>query len=253
VCGILVRGAEDFVYKGDCVVAATFPLNTPGEGVCRASAWRDFIPTNKLARLRNVDGGVGVPPTAPALPPAPDRGACRRGLEDFLCNAFASDELRRIVRYNLLLDPLTNAVSWKDSLRSVAAQMVERLEELGLIGGDFFRILKAERPMRVAEIEKIEADCAGPRPAKAEPPAAIATPPVIAIDRRTVYRALNQLAPGDFNVLLDTEVDQQARLAVGGRAGQSEASLILINHYDVPYRGLNQLANAIRAVAPEVI
>ena len=251
VCGILVRGAEDFVWKGECLVAATFPLNTPGESVCRASAWRNFIPSNKLTRLRNVDGGEGV--AAATSAPAPVRGACRRGLEDFLCSAFASEELRRMARHNLFLDPLVNAVNWNASLGSVAAQMVELLEERGLIGGDLFRILKAARPMRVAEIEKIEADCAGAKPGRAEPPAATAPPPVTAIDRRKVYQALIQLAPNDFNVMLDTEVDQQARLDVGGRAGQREAARILLNHYDVPYRGLDQLVSAIRAVAPGVI
>ena len=54
VCGILVRGEEDFIQVGDCFVAATFPLDRAGEHVCRASIWKGELFTNKLEGIANV-------------------------------------------------------------------------------------------------------------------------------------------------------------------------------------------------------
>ena len=58
VCGILVRGETDFVQLGDCVVAATFPLNKAGEEVCRASVWKDKLVGNKLQGIADINGNL---------------------------------------------------------------------------------------------------------------------------------------------------------------------------------------------------
>jgi hypothetical protein len=252
VCGILVRGAKDFVQKGNCIVAATFPLNKAGESVCRVSVWGGLIPADKLSRLSDVASPGPQPGKRVA-----DKGACRRKIESFLSTAFTTEELRRLVRYNLILDPLIKAVNWNGALADVATQMVESLERENLLGGDFFGILKAERPRRLAEIEEIERDCAGRKQARAKsvaraaPAKKKAAKP--AISRRTVYQALLNLSPEEFNVLLDVELDQQARLAVSRQAGQSEMARDLITHFDVSHRGLKELAKAIRGVAPKIV
>lgn len=52
VCGILVRGAKDFVMQGDCRVATRFPLTKSGEEVCGSSVWGELIlEKGKLDRL----------------------------------------------------------------------------------------------------------------------------------------------------------------------------------------------------------
>src|SRR5262249_2679759 len=89
----------------------------------------------------------------------PDQASCRRALETFLCDAFSPAELRQLVRYNLVLEPLTNAVTWCGSLAAVAQEVVQVLEAHGLIGTDLFVILKSERPRRAAEVEAIEKEC----------------------------------------------------------------------------------------------
>ena len=50
VRGILVRGARDFVRRGGCFVATTFPLTQGGEEVCKAAVWADKVPTKGFAR-----------------------------------------------------------------------------------------------------------------------------------------------------------------------------------------------------------
>jgi hypothetical protein len=146
VCGILVRGEQDFVVKGDCVVAVTFPLGKAGEAVCRSSIWSNEISNDKLSKLADIIGG----PAAPALL---DPGTRRQNLAAFLCSAFSEDELRRLARHNHLLEPLVSGVSWKGAKRDVADAMVELLEDRKLIGNDFFRLLTGERPRRDSEIE----------------------------------------------------------------------------------------------------
>jgi hypothetical protein len=255
VCGILVRGAPDFVVKGNCVVATTFPLNTAGESVCRASVWRGSVPIDKLSRLIDVSASG-----TPTSDDKPVHRAFREVLESFLCSAFSLNQLRRLVRYNLVLEPLINEVNWNGSLSAIAQEIVEFLEHHALIGDDFFNILEAERPRRAAEVEKIRSACAARKHVAAAPAAPARVAPKRArrshkrpIDRRTVYEALLALSPLDFNVLIDVQVDQEARLVVGSRGGQSEMALALIAHYDVPYRGLDRLAEAIRRVVPRLI
>ena len=154
VCGILVGGAPDFVKKGDCVVATTFPLNESGEAVCRASIWRDSISKDKLSRLIEASGGGQY-----SAQRDPIGRTYRVALEEFLRSAFSIDELRRLVRYNLVLETIGDDVKWDASLTVVAAQIVEALEERSLLEHDFFEILKAERPRRVAEVESLRVAC----------------------------------------------------------------------------------------------
>jgi len=132
--------------------------------------------------------------------------------------------------------------------------VVETLEQRGLLGQDFFEILKSERPRRVDEVESL-------RVAYAQKSGAPSTPktekellsPGASMDRSAVYKALVGLSPGDFKILFEIGVDPEARLIASSHTGQSQMALALISHYDVPYRGLDKLVNAIREVTTNLI
>ncbi len=54
VAGILVRGAPDFIWKGDCRVATSFPLTQSGESACKAGIWKKHITTDKFSGVQDV-------------------------------------------------------------------------------------------------------------------------------------------------------------------------------------------------------
>jgi len=66
VCGILVRGKHDFIWQGDCKVAASFPLHEAGEQSCKVSVWSGLL-GNKLTNLREARGHAGADPPERSL------------------------------------------------------------------------------------------------------------------------------------------------------------------------------------------
>lgn len=81
------------------------------------------------------------------------------------------------------------------------------------------------------------------------PDAKGAAPP---FDRDAAYRLLSGLPSGDFEIVMNN-VTPEARQAVRSRAAPSSMAIDLVNHYDVHYRGLHQLAAAIRKGLPEAL
>jgi hypothetical protein len=69
VCGILVRGKEDFVQVGDCYVAAEFPLNSAGEEVCPTSIWSSSIRIERGVQTSEISGKSAVPEPITISPP----------------------------------------------------------------------------------------------------------------------------------------------------------------------------------------
>ena len=268
VCGILVRGAQDFVQKGDCFVATEFPLHSAGESVCRTSVWKDLLPS--AGRLGSQDEAVGDTKDIGGKSASSNGSLFLNKLVSFLSSAFSASELRRLSRFNLHLENLTHAVAWDRSLRDVVEQVVDELQKHGLIGEDFFRILSSERPGRIEEVRALEelfkgtskqtpagrqADSSATRKAVLDARAASESKDRSGdkFDRADVFEALMGLSAGDFDKLMLIYIEQDARLLVGSRAGQQEAALSLINHYDVGHRGLKSLVEAIRKVAKEII
>jgi hypothetical protein len=152
VCGILVRGAPDFVYKGDCVVATEFPLEQAGESVCRASVWHPAMETSKLSRLAEASSGA-----ASSARPASAPVNKRVRLEDFLLAAFSTNDLKRLAWNYPLLEPVYHRVAWDAAPVKVVTEMIEALEQKNLISRDFFMLLASERPHRAKEIEQLRA------------------------------------------------------------------------------------------------
>ncbi|MEZ4338606.1 MAG: hypothetical protein R3B82_18445 [Sandaracinaceae bacterium] len=79
VCGILVRGARDFVKRPEgCYVATTFPLEGGGEAVTRVSEWAGAVKQIKTQRIADVASiSAPVPRTGDSRWPWPRREATR--------------------------------------------------------------------------------------------------------------------------------------------------------------------------------
>lgn len=219
------------------------------------------VPNPDLQKEKNT-----MPDETPSVVPqtkTPDRAAARRALAGFLESAFTSNDLKRLVHFNSPFDTIINSISWDNPLGRVVQDMIAALEERDLIGPEFFEILKAERPRRASEIERVitayggqsaSSDSTSGSSQSATSSVSTVSPTATPqFTRSTVYKVLMGMAPEDFNTLVTIFIAEDARQAVRGLSGHSTIAQALINHYDVPYRGLAQLAECIREVVPDVI
>ncbi|MCA9604944.1 MAG: trypsin-like peptidase domain-containing protein, partial [Myxococcales bacterium] len=100
VCGILVRGARDFVKRPEgCYVATTFPLEGGGEAVTRVSEWAGAVKQIKTQGIADVASiSAPVPRTGTADGPWPRREATRSidraRLKRFLEEHFTAKEMQ---------------------------------------------------------------------------------------------------------------------------------------------------------------
>lgn len=271
VCGILVRGAEDFVKMGDCYVATKFPLHLAGEAVCRSTIWSKFISIQgKLANLAdaNAEKDVVNATRGPEKPhqPTGSMATFRRELAKYLCSAYQVSDLRRLIRFNVRLESLDAQINWNSGLSTIVDQLIHAMESHGLIDDDLFRLLESDRPMRAKEVSNVRqlqlfnddeeshdterlSPSGGPpsdEPPSDEPPSD--GPPT----RESVWELLVSLSEQDFDLLVNIHIDASARQIIANRSGRQTISIGLINHYDVPYRGLPQLVDFIKKVAPNL-
>jgi hypothetical protein len=147
VCGILVRGAQDFVWQGNCRVAATFPLLQGGEDVCRATVWAERYTKDKLRSLSE-------PRTVPHK--ARDETLVRRELHRFFLQAFNVPDLKRLMTFNELFSDIRTTLPYEKGQSDIVDELVDALLKHDLVNEELFAILSRERPRRMDEILKIK-------------------------------------------------------------------------------------------------
>ena len=137
-------------------------------------------------------------------------------------------------------------------MNEVVENFIFDADKNGLIGQDLFSILKSARP---GEVDRIQTCIKGPDELSEQGQPHVPAKPLHSEDnqqppfsREEMYEALKSLSDQYFEELVGIYVDQDARLLVGNRTGQRAMVLELINHYDVPYRGLTLLIEAIRKI-----
>lgn len=237
VRGILVRGEPDFVMQGDCRIAATFPLHKGGEHVCRASLWLGNIKSSRGARTQDVST-IGALPVSDNISP-------RKALEDYLLAAYSTAELRRMVSYSTALEGLLVAVNFRDAKATVVADLVSAMRARQLVDGAFFELLRQERPHRRDEVDAVEIRF------NSSPTRTWQTAEVGDVanshseTRQRAREALRDLAPGDWESLVEFELEKSARHELSGIPTRRSQIVALINYFDVPHRGLGKLTRLV--------
>lgn len=249
VRGILVRGATDFVYDGDCRVMATFPLYQAGEHVCRASVWRHLVNTKRGGRVQEVRPSTPREPTA-REEPGPDP---YEELEKYLLSAYSVEELRPLARYGAGED-IVRRVDFRQAPLHVVSQLVRELTANKAITAKLFERMGMDRPRRQDEIDVIlrlfvEVGVIVGVKVGNEPPPAPHPPEPAAVgelsDRERAFDALLRLTPGELETLVEFRIDETARQYVRGVERVTSQAIALVNHYDVPHRGLRLLMDLI--------
>lgn len=106
-----------------------------------------------------------------------------RALHGLLLSLFSADELRRFIRYGPDGDAIAAELPGASvAPAALADAVVAALESRG-VGDDFFERVLAERPRRVADINRVRDAWASGAPADATRPAASALPAVTAATR----------------------------------------------------------------------
>jgi len=73
------------------------------------------------------------------------------------------------------------------------------------------------------------------------------------ISRKDIYELMLWLTSEELEQLIRVELDRNAQNVTARNASQAQTAISLIEHFDVSYRGLDQLLVAIAAVAPEPV
>lgn len=184
-------------------------------------------------------------------------------LTDLLLSMFSADELRRLVRWNFAaLAPHLPAGT--ASPASLAAAVVDSLQENGFIDADLWRILKLERPRRTAEIEQVQrhwdAEMSPPPPTTSLPSSVPTRASTFAYDvflahaspdKPTAERLFDQLIthPGRLSVFLDSrslELGQAWDTIIPASLRKSQLIVVMVSEkVETAWYARDEIAEAI--------
>lgn len=180
-----------------------------------------------VARGQGETASTAPPPLGPMLAqaaPVPPGGE-RRALRKFLTGAFSVGQLRRLVRHEGALGRMAEEIHWEQAPAGVAHDVVALAVAYGAVP-HLLAAARRERPGRAAEVDALMVAFGFQRTAPT---------------RKEVHDALWGLSPSDWQTFVDVYLPEAARRVIAGVGGRGKRIGILVEHYDVPHRGLGQL------------